>query len=472
MNAPTPPPSVSQEALRSLEVLSANDLLDVSELIGLHGSGPDELVAAMIGSDYERASDLLGKTHWFASRGGITLETVDEIKGRLDRRKAGRAEVQRSLLARGQQGNTATQTDGASQDDLAAPTPLPKLPAVPEFPLDILPRDLAPWVADAAERARFRPDFAAASGMAALGSLIGRKLGIRLKQHDSWTEYGNIWAALIGDPGALKSPAQRDALRPLKALQVAADEKHQAEIEEYEARLEAFKLRRDAKRKSAVAALAKNAAATIDLGADANPEAPIARTYLTSDATAKKLGVLLAQNPDGLLVERDAVVFPARHARGRTRRNDLPPAPSSPAGQATKVIGSTASSAARRHSEVRPDRGRRHSARTPGALCPRGAFSGERADGLRQRFQLIVWPDPAPFEYVDRLPNSRARQAVADLFDRADKLDAGAIARRDYFWRGAAIHSSVAAGTGALRGVVFRVHVYTARPKGRRERAN
>ena len=246
MNAPTPPPSVSQEALRSLEVLSANDLLDVSELIGLHGSGPDELVAAMIGSDYERASDLLGKTHWFASRGGITLETVDEIKGRLDRRKAGRAEVQRSLLARGQQGNTATQTDGASQDDLAAPTPLPKLPAVPEFPLDILPRDLAPWVADAAERARFRPDFAAASGMAALGSLIGRKLGIRLKQHDSWTEYGNIWAALIGDPGALKSPAQRDALRPLKALQVAADEKHQAEIEEYEARLEAFKLRRDA----------------------------------------------------------------------------------------------------------------------------------------------------------------------------------------------------------------------------------
>ena len=69
----------------------------------------------------------------------------------------------------------------------------------------------------------------------------------------------------------------------------------------------------------------------------------------------------------------------------------------------------------------------------PGPLARyvRGAFSGERADGLLQRFQLIVWPDPAPFEYVDRLPNSRARQAVADLFDHADKLDAGAIARRD-----------------------------------------
>jgi putative DNA primase/helicase len=70
--------------------------------------------------------------------------------------------------------------------------------------------------------------------MVALGSLIGRKLGIRLKQCDDWTEYANIWGAIIGPPSALKSPAMRDALRPLKALQAAADEEYREAVTEYE----------------------------------------------------------------------------------------------------------------------------------------------------------------------------------------------------------------------------------------------
>lgn len=78
------------------------------------------------------------------------------------------------------------------------PMPLPKLPAVPEFPLELLPDDLIGWVSDAAERARFRPDFAAVASMVALGAVLGRKLGIRLKQRDDWTEYANVWGGLIG----------------------------------------------------------------------------------------------------------------------------------------------------------------------------------------------------------------------------------------------------------------------------------
>lgn len=108
-----------------------------------------------------------------------------------------------------------------------APMPLPKLPAVPDFPLDLLPDDLVKWIGDAADRARFQPDFAAAASMVALGSVIGRKLGIRLKQRDDWTEYANVWGALIGPPSALKSPAMREAMRPFKALQSTADAAHQ-----------------------------------------------------------------------------------------------------------------------------------------------------------------------------------------------------------------------------------------------------
>ena len=95
------------------------------------------------------------------------------------------------------------------------PLPLPKLPPVPDFPPDILPDALCSWIMDAADRARFRPEFAAVSSMSALGSVIGRKVGIRQKQKDDWTEYANVWGALIGLPSALKSPAMRDGLRHL-----------------------------------------------------------------------------------------------------------------------------------------------------------------------------------------------------------------------------------------------------------------
>ena len=59
-------------------------------------------------------------------------------------------------------------------ESVPAPIPLPKLPAVPDIDLAILPNELRPLVEDAAERARFRPDFAAVAGVVALGSVIGR----------------------------------------------------------------------------------------------------------------------------------------------------------------------------------------------------------------------------------------------------------------------------------------------------------
>ena len=43
----------------------------------------------------------------------------------------------------------------------------------------------------------------------------------------------------------------------------------------------------------------------------------------------------------------------------------------------------------------------------------RGAFSGERADGLLQRFQLAVWPDAPAFEYVDRWPSKESKDVAA-----------------------------------------------------------
>lgn len=315
--------------------------------------------------------------------------------------------------------------------DWPEPQPLPKLPPVPDFPLDILPDALKDWVGDAAERARFRPDFAAVSSMAALGSLIGRKLGIRLKGRDDWTEYGNVWAAIVGPPSALKSPALREGLRPFHVLQADADKHHQKAREEYEVQIEAHKLRKDARKKAAAKALSKDADAAIDLGDMEAPEAPIPRTYWTSDATAERLGELLAENPTGLLVERDELssllvsLEDERYAMARglylsgwsgkeNYRFDR-------IGRGVTVLPKFALSVV---GGIQPG---------PLARYVRGAFSGERADGMLQRFQLIVWPDPEGFEYVDRWPDGDAKKSAAALFDRADTFEPDTIGQRDGF---------------------------------------
>ncbi len=67
-----------------------------------------------------------------------------------------------------------------ADDELPRPMPLPELPPVPDFPLEILPGALRDWVADAAERAQFPVAFAAVAAMVAMGAVVGRKIGISL----------------------------------------------------------------------------------------------------------------------------------------------------------------------------------------------------------------------------------------------------------------------------------------------------
>ncbi len=73
----------------------------------------------------------------------------------------------------------------------------------------------------------------------------------------------------------------------------------------FEVEQEAYKLRRDAKRKKTVKNLSKDASAEIDMGKDAAPETPPRRTYWTSDVNDASLSEILAVNPNGLLIERD-----------------------------------------------------------------------------------------------------------------------------------------------------------------------
>jgi hypothetical protein len=134
-------------------------------------------------------------------------------------------------------------------DSEAWPDPLPlplALPPVKAFDSLLLPDSLRPWIEDVAERVQCPPDFAAVGAMISLAAVVGRKVGIRPKRKDDWIEVPNLWGAIIGRPGVMKSPALREAMRPLRRLEAKAAEAFADEARTWRREREVAKLKREA----------------------------------------------------------------------------------------------------------------------------------------------------------------------------------------------------------------------------------
>ena len=121
------------------------------------------------------------------------------------------------------------------------PKPLPDgLPPVASFDPAFLPAAIAPWAMDIAEGLQCPLDYVGIPAMVMMGSLIGRKIGIRPQQRTSWYEVPNLWGMIIGPPGSLKSPAIDEVLKPLRRFDAESGKEHAAAMKEYEHRLEMY----------------------------------------------------------------------------------------------------------------------------------------------------------------------------------------------------------------------------------------
>ena len=198
---------------------------------------------------------------------------------------------------------------GATTDTVAggtAPWPEPQpigdglLPVLPFSP-DFLPPAIMDWVLDIAERKQCPVEYVAIPAIVALGTALGSKVEVRPKRQDDWANIANFWGMVIGRPGMLKSPAIDDVLKPLRGLErearnvyTEAMRMNAVELEQWEAAN-----KRDKKDET-------------DL-AGPKPEKPVQKRYLTSDTTYEMLGVMMAENPDGILVHRDELISLLRH---------------------------------------------------------------------------------------------------------------------------------------------------------------
>lgn len=292
--------------------------------------------------------------------------------------------------------------------------PLPdSLKPVDPFDFDLLPVTLQPWAKDIVHRVQCPPDFIGATIVGMLGTILGRRAGIRPKRLDDWTEYANQWVAIVGRPGVLKSPAMAAVLAPLKKLDQDASVIFDKEIALFQSEAQMHALRKDATQRKVVKALRANPEAPVSLLEAEAPLQPVMHRYLVNDATVEKLGEICADNPQGVGIFRDELVsllksldregqesargfyltgwngnegyVVDRIMRGHTRIEAV----------CLSVIGST----------------------QPGRLSEyvHNAISGGTADdGLIQRFGVLVWPDisKASWENVDCLPDAEAKAAA------------------------------------------------------------
>ena len=311
------------------------------------------------------------------------------------------------------------------------PKPLPgDLPAVQPFNFDCLPGTLRPWLEDISDRMQCPPDYPAVGATIALGSIIGRKVGIRPKRQDDWLVVPNLWGMAVGRPGWMKTPALEQALAPLNRLVAEALAKYEAETGAH--KVSAMLGEQRAKlAERAIRGLLKdgNEKGARDL-AESNLKqaetAPVLRRYEVNDSTVEKLGELLNQNPNGLLLHRDELVGFLRSLDKEGREdsraffleawNGTGDFTSDRIGRGTVRIEAVTVSII--------------GAIQPGPLSDylrQAVRSGVGDDGLLQRFQLAVWPDTSKeWRNVDRWPDTAAKNETFAVFQHLDALSASA----------------------------------------------
>ncbi len=105
-----------------------------------------------------------------------------------------------------QHGMTRIELPVSARSNPPSPEPLPSLPDVFPFDYAYLPDGLRGFVRDISERMQCPPDFAAVAVFVMMGSIIGRKIGIRPMRHNDWTVICILWGAVVGNSGVMSVP--------------------------------------------------------------------------------------------------------------------------------------------------------------------------------------------------------------------------------------------------------------------------
>jgi len=266
------------------------------------------------------------------------------------------------------------------------------------------------------------PDYLAAPLVTLCGSVIGSRCAVKPKARDRWATVPNLWGMVIGDPSQLKTGSTSEAMAFLRPLDEQARQEFAQALNDYELETAAYeadrkRLEREmkgkdkAKREQAKAELA-------ELKKTAKP-CPTLKRYKVNDSTPEKLAELCAENPQGLLSFRDEIVGLLRTfdkqghelARGFYLESwtGTNPYTVDRVMKGTFFIPNLCLSV---FGTTQPDKVRGYLA---------DAMGGNN-DGLIQRFQVMVYPDPLHRDYVDKRPDAQAWATAQSVIEKLAAL--------------------------------------------------
>ena len=315
-------------------------------------------------------------------------------------------------------------------NDWPDPQPLPAgLPDVLPFDFDLLPAALHQWIKDITDRMQCPPDYCAAPAIIMAGMLIGRKVAIRPKRHDDWTVVPNLYGVIVGRPGAMKSPPMKEVLKPLQRLEIEAKEKYQKDLLEHET----AKLVGEAKKKVQKDQLKK----AVEEGGDAqaiakkmvrsDPTAPVRRRYIVNNSTVEKLGVILAENTNGVLTFEDELISLLRTMDREGHESDRGFYLAAWEGNLRYVYDRIGRGTLDIEAAILSLVG----SITPAALGDylfQAVNGGKGDDGLIQRLQIAVWPDvSSEWRNVDRYPDAEAKERAYAALHHLNDLTANSV---------------------------------------------
>ena len=333
-------------------------------------------------------------------------------------------------------------------DAWADPKPINHtLPPVTSITKDMLPKPLYDYATNTAERLSVPIEFVAVPLVVALGSVIGTKVAIMPKRYDNWDIVPNLWGAIIGKPSSKKSPSITEAMKPIDNLVSKARADYELNKQEHETQ----KLINDSKAKIAEKELKKLAdtlasqnddddgtnkvtdddlrqkAALIADSKKQDESIPIPRRHMVGNITMEKLGEIENQNNNGVLQFRDELSgFLASLEKDSEQEQ-----------RAFYLSGFNGTG-----SEMVDRIGRgslfieNHCLSVMGGIQPdklemylEQTMRGLGNDGLMQRFQMMVYPDPLPRrKEKDIAVDKESRDAMYELFIAADGLFEGKLA--------------------------------------------
>jgi hypothetical protein len=294
----------------------------------------------------------------------------------------------------------------------------PLLPVKKVTP-EMLPLNLKPWLADIADRMQVPISFPTVAALVATATLIGTRLRMQPKQDDdSWHVVPNLWGVIIGNPGMNKSDAFKEPLSFLKNQEAKDFQVYEEDMKEYRTEKQVFEAKT-----AAIRAKMKNKTSD-HLGLEEElkqhlqnePEEPTCKRYLLTDATKEKAVEVNGHNPQGLLLYYDEIAgLFARISKEQNREE--------------RTMFLSAWSGDQSYTVDRIKRGTQVVAplcfSILGTIQP-DVFENillnyvyKSSDGLVQRIQLLVFPDPiAEHRYIDKKPDKEAEDQAMKIFKR------------------------------------------------------